>query len=165
MKTLPFSKTHQLKHQAFEDQGQYRSVKVCKRSGMAFIIILNRPASKKNSRRNFGHVSLPSKAYLAFHDDALRQLKKVKERFIGPVIIHYAFYQKGKMRQDVDNAIASINDVLQDARIIDDDANIIAGSFSKRSASEWRTEITIESFMGDLSDPNGEMIDNNHEVL
>ena len=34
------------------------------------------------------------------------------------------------MRQDCDNAIASINDVLQDAGIIDDDVNITDGSNS-----------------------------------
>ena len=98
---------------------------------------------KKNSRRNFGHVSLPSKAYERFHEDALWQLKGVKEKFTGPVMVNYVFYQKGKMRQDVDNAMASINDVLQDAGIIDDDVNIKCGVFYKYSAKEWSTEVEI----------------------
>jgi len=108
------------------------------------ITINGRPASKKNSRRNFGHISLPSKAYERFHEDALWQLKKVKERFTGPVEVKYDFYQKGKLSQDVDNAITSINDVLQDAGIIDNDTHITEGYFRKQSASNWWTIITIK---------------------
>lgn len=112
------------------------------------ITITGQPYSKKNSRRNFGHVSLPSKAYERFHEDALWQLKKIKIKFTGRVHIQYIFYQKGKMRQDADNAIASINDVLQDAGIIKDDNNIVSGEFVKLgNCDAWETEITIKEIV------------------
>jgi len=109
------------------------------------LTILDRPASKKNNRRNFGHVSLPSVAYERFHKSAMWQLKKVKERFTGPVFIRYTFIQKGKLHQDVDNAIASVNDCLQDAGIIDDDDHVTDGSFHKESGKDWCTIIEIVS--------------------
>lgn len=109
------------------------------------ITITGRPASKKNNRRNFGHVSLPSKAYERFHEDALWQLKTVQARFTGKVRIDYWFMQKGKMRQDVDNAMASINDVLQDAGIIWDDNDVYVGSFEKLPyAADWSTRVLIQ---------------------
>lgn len=111
------------------------------------IIIDGAPHSKKNNRRNFGHISLPSKAYETFHESALWQLKKVKDRFTGRVHVHYTFIQKGKMHQDCDNAIASINDVLQDAGIIVDDNDIVSGTFEKRSGSEWKTLIEIQEVL------------------
>jgi Holliday junction resolvase RusA-like endonuclease len=107
------------------------------------ITIEGPPRSKKNSRRNFGHVSLPSKAYEVFHESAMWQLKKVKAKFVGPIAVTYNFVQKGKMHQDIDNAICSINDVLQDAGIIDDDDNIVSGSFNKESGKDWKTTIEI----------------------
>lgn len=109
------------------------------------LVIQGRPCSKKNSRRNFGHISLPSKAYERFHEDALWQLKKVKEKFTGPISVQYFFMHKGKMRQDCSNAMASIEDTLQDAGIIDDDDNIMEGSFEKAYGNDiWWTEVIIK---------------------
>ena len=87
---------------------------------------------------------MPSKAFEAFRESALWQLKKVHTKFTGPISVSYMFIQKGKMKQDVDNAIASINDVLQDAGIIDDDVNIISGTFNKVSGKDWKTIIGIK---------------------
>lgn len=111
------------------------------------ITIFGRPCSKKNSRRNYGHISLPSKAYEAFHKDALWQLKKYKKQYKGMLYVWYTFYQKGKMTQDADNAIASINDILQDAGIIEDDKMILSGSFQVvRGWNEWETHIGIHEY-------------------
>jgi len=109
-----------------------------------FITIKDRPCSKKNSRRNYGHISLPSLGFERFRESALWQLKKYKIYVNEPVTINYVFYQKGKLKQDVDNAIASINDVLQDAGIIENDDLIFAGHFQKiQGAPDWKTEIEI----------------------
>lgn len=109
------------------------------------LTILGRPASKKNSRRNYGHISLPSEAFLRFKEDALWQLKKHKPKnIIQKCQIEYTFYQKGKLTQDPDNAIASINDVLQDAEIIADDSLIFRGYWVMvREAKAWVTKIKI----------------------
>lgn len=119
------------------------------------ITIEGRPVSKKNSRRNFVHkythrmVSIPSKGYETFKGIAIPQIKQYMysqtfEPFASPIHIDYVFYRKGKYKQDVDNAIASINDILQDAGLIVDDDLIESGSFRIiKNCSDWKTTLTI----------------------
>lgn len=111
------------------------------------IIIVGRPASKKNNRRNFDHISLPSKAYMAFEESALYQLMGHRPKYgtlTGPVEVDYIFYQKGRMRQDLDNAIASIGDVLEKAGVIEDDNQIeIIRAEKHHGNKDWSTEILI----------------------
>jgi Holliday junction resolvase RusA-like endonuclease len=109
------------------------------------IVIEGRPISKKNHRRNFGHTSLPSVAYAKFQQHALWQLKGLKEKFNGEVIVNYIFYMKGRLDTDCDNMIGGVNDILQDAGIIDNDKNIIAGSFRKIPGNkDWKTILEID---------------------
>jgi Holliday junction resolvase RusA-like endonuclease len=117
--------------------------------------LVGRPASKKNSRvlvrrpggRGRGILSLPSHAYERFRASALAQLRsqaRPHAPLACPVRVDYTFYQQGRLRQDVDNAIASINDVLQEAAILLDDDLVVAGSFRKiPGCAEWRTEVVI----------------------
>lgn len=110
--------------------------------------INDRPISKKNSKRVFKRGSktfvLSSKAYLAFEESALWQLKAHKARFKGKVTIDYEFRMKGKLDTDVDNMIAGINDILEKSGIIDNDKNVVAGSFAKYPGfKDWQTVITI----------------------
>ena len=113
------------------------------------IAITGRPASKKNNRRNFGHISLPSKAFENFKENALWQLKKYKQKTpIEYADIEYIFYQKGNMEQDPDNAIASINDVLQDAGIIENDGKLLKGNWQIiRKSLDWSTKIKIMAYI------------------
>lgn len=84
-------------------------------------------------------------AYERFHEDALWQLKKYKERFTGLVRVDYVFRQKGRLSQDFDNAIGSINDILQDSEIIANDKNIMKGTFEvKTGCPDWETIVQIE---------------------
>lgn len=118
---------------------------------MIKLIIKGRPASKKNSRRIFGKVSLPSVAYERFQAEAVLQIreemhKKGWTKISIPVRIDYVFFQKGRMRQDVDNAMGSVNDVLQDAGLIQDDNLIVKGTFEKiGGCPNWSTYITIRN--------------------
>jgi Holliday junction resolvase RusA-like endonuclease len=82
----------------------------------------------------------------------MTQIANLKIKFTGPVKIVYLFRRKGNYSQDVDNAICSINDILQDAGIIDDDKNIISGTFNVvQNNPEWSTLITIDSLDTDLA--------------
>jgi Holliday junction resolvase RusA-like endonuclease len=86
--------------------------------------------SKKNSRRLFsnnGHmVSLVSKAYAEFRDEALIELMTQRPKDLKPpYVIYYTFFSKGRRFLDLDNAVTSINDILQDAHIIGDDMDIV----------------------------------------
>ena len=116
---------------------------------MKEIVIYGRPASKKNSKqvfyKNGKYVVIPSRAYKAFEKDAGYQLLNYKKaRLTGKLKIDYEFYQKGKLRQDFDNAIASINDVLQEYGVILNDKDILGGSYLViPNARDWKTIIRI----------------------
>lgn len=110
------------------------------------VIIKGRPHSKKNSRRNFGHVSLPSLAYERFKHDALGQLKAYRlPTYTEPVRMAVLFRQKGRMRSDLDNGLSSIMDVLQDAGVLTDDT-LVTEVYAKKEGGykEFETEVEIE---------------------
>ena len=113
--------------------------------------ITSRPISKKNSKQIFTNKRTgksfisSSSSYKQFEKDALWELKSYKQKHTGPVHAEYTFKMKGKLTLDLDNAIASINDVLQKAGIIDDDKNIVSLSAVKHQGfKDWETIIEIE---------------------
>lgn len=119
------------------------------------ITIDGRPSSKKNNKRIFrsrharGFTVLPSKAYNRFHAEAIPQiLGQVRGRIKGPIHIDIQFHFKGKMTMDIDNAMTSLFDVLQDSGIIEDDKQIDSANIKRvlRNQPYWRTEITIEKY-------------------
>lgn len=119
------------------------------------ITIDGRPYSKKNSRESrkarnkktgkLYSYMVPGEKYEVFETAALYQLKRIAHRFTGPVVIDYVFYKIGNSLQDVDNAICSVNDVLQKSLIIENDRDIYIGSFEiVPGSTEWKTEIFIQ---------------------
>ena len=90
------------------------------------ITITGETPSKKNSRnlfvKNGRMMNLPSKRYAEWEKDALLQLQsQFKGCAEGKVTIAYTFYVGTLRRKDVDNMIASVNDVLVKAGLIIDD--------------------------------------------
>jgi Holliday junction resolvase RusA-like endonuclease len=105
--------------------------------------------SKKNSRILTAvkgkYRSFSSSAYAAFCEEAKQQImiQKIPPQ-APPYEIWYRFYLKGNKRIDLDNAIASINDILQEMRVIDDDQNIVHLHARKmKGCSKHRTIVTI----------------------
>ena len=95
----------------------------------ATFILEGQVAPKKNSRqlfvKNGRMINIPSKRYKAWHDDVMMQLKGVRS-FNPPYEIIMTFWFKDKRRKDLDNSLASVLDLLQDAQIIqDDDAKLL----------------------------------------
>lgn len=88
-----------------------------------FIIEGSTP-SKKNQRQVFvknGRViNIPSKRYKEWHDQAMWQLKGFK-KLKPPYEVVMTFWMKDNRRADLDNKMASVLDLLQDAGIIVDD--------------------------------------------
>ena len=112
------------------------------------MIILNgRLISKKrNYRRGRGGGLYLSKTYKDWQENALWQLKQYKERWTGPVHIEYQFELKGKIDFDIDNAICSANDLLEDAGIISNDKNIVSSTAVKHHGfKDFRTLVKIKS--------------------
>lgn len=90
-----------------------------------------RVISKKNSKQlvlsRAYPLIFPSKSYMEFKKQALRELMIQRARpQIAPYKIEYSFHLKGKIDIDLDNAVTSINDILQDAGIIGDDKDVIS---------------------------------------
>lgn len=117
------------------------------------IIIKGRPYSKKNSRkfRQTGRAkyTVPSDNFISFENDAISQLANLSDsyRFGSELLyIDYTFLKPGNELQDVDNAICSVNDVLQHKliRIFDNDKQIMSGKFDVYPGSKvWETHIRI----------------------
>lgn len=106
--------------------------------------------SKKNSRQLFltgtGVRNIPSEAYKTFEETALWELKMQHPKpATRPYKIRYNFTLKGKSLIDIDNAVASINDVLMKAGILGDDKDIVKIVALKTNDNPYNlTKIMIE---------------------
>ena len=79
--------------------------------------------SKKNQRINRGDgVSFPSKKFVQWQSDALKQVRiQTRQRFYVPVGIEVIIYFGTKVRSDLDNRLSSILDMLVEALVLKDD--------------------------------------------
>lgn len=79
--------------------------------------------SKKNSRINRRDgKSFPSKNYMDWQQDAIRQVRlQSRHRFFTPVAIEVIIYFGTKARADLDNRLTSILDMLVECLTIPDD--------------------------------------------
>jgi Holliday junction resolvase RusA-like endonuclease len=132
------------------------------------LVVEGRFISKKNSRRFLRNrrtgkrFSAPSEAFEDYKTLAIQQIRRQlrgeggltesiaaprrRFRLDPPYEVDYHFFVKGNGVIDVDNAMASVNDILQDAGVIDNDKNILLGSFEKRMGErEWKARVKITS--------------------
>jgi len=87
---------------------------------MTITILGQTPAQKNNksivkNRRTGKMFIMSSQTVKTWQASALDQLKGVSDRFTSPVRVSYHFYVKDNRPRDIDNMIASINDILQAA--------------------------------------------------
>lgn len=116
-----------------------------------------RPISKKNSKRLImrgrSKFLVPSVAYENFEKIALNEISKQItsdfETITGPVQAIYSFILKGRLKADVDNLMASVNDIAQKAGIIADDDQIVTGAFTKDQGEEWFFKVTYNEIEKD----------------
>lgn len=116
--------------------------------------ITGRIPSKKNSKQIFvnrktgGRFITSSRAWKNFENGAIWELKsqfKKRNPYKGDLYIDYTFLMKGKGATDVDNLMSGVNDLLQKAGVIEDDKNILSGSFRKIVGQpEYFTEVSIQ---------------------
>lgn len=117
------------------------------------LVITGTAPSKKNSRiinRATGK-SFPSKRYTDWNKQAISELT---EQFSGYMVTNYpieltvVFYNGDMLRHDIDNALSSVLDTLQDAGVIEDDSqkhiSCITVSYGGLERENPRTEIFIE---------------------
>ena len=115
-------------------------------SFMTEIIIKGlRVASKKNNRRNFGHISLPSLAYEKFKDLSAEFLMPHKGDITRAFRMNIIYTIKGNYHQDLDNALNSVLDVLTDYGVIpDDDLCMQVNATKFLLGKDWSIAIELE---------------------
>ena len=123
--------------------------------------LTGRPISKKNSKRIFSSGSgrprvLPSVAYEKYKQSCLEQIMILRskgviprETITGLVQVGTYIAVKGKYNVDADNIHTSILDILQDARVIENDDLVNFGMYSKTGmCEEWSVDVVINYYEG-----------------
>jgi len=92
------------------------------------ITLLSQVPSQKNSKivgtnRFTGKTFVTSNRIVKdWQEEAAWQLKAEALVIPGKVVIDYTFYMKDKRRRDLDNMVATVNDALVKAGVIEDDS-------------------------------------------
>lgn len=128
------------------------------------LTIYGNPVTKKNSQRilykftKFGRKTpfiAPSKAYVDYETDCLRQIKRPHSPISARVNVRCVYYMKTARRVDLANLIEATTDILVKARVLEDDnSKIVAahdGSRVELDRKNPRAEIEIER----MEDENG----------
>lgn len=121
------------------------------------LTLYGNPVTKKNSQRilykftKFGRKTpfiAPSKAYVDYETDCLRQIKKPHSPISVRVNVRCVYYMKTARRVDLANLIEATTDILVKARVLEDDnSKIVAahdGSRVELDRKNPRVEIEIE---------------------
>jgi len=102
------------------------------------LILKGRPATKKNSQRiavtkNGKRFIIQSKRYLEYEKSCLWQLKFQckKETIQGKIELKVLYYLADKRLSDLINLLQATCDILEKARVIENDRNIISFNGSK----------------------------------
>jgi Holliday junction resolvase RusA-like endonuclease len=119
------------------------------------LILAGRPITKKNSQRmvvakNGARFLIQSKQYLAYEKDCLWQIKsQYKEEILKEKICLTVYYYMPDKRSkpDLVNLLQATSDILEKARVIENDSNIISYNGSRIIGIDKdnpRTEIIIK---------------------
>lgn len=121
------------------------------------LTIYGNPVTKKNSQRilykftKFGRKTpfiAPSKTYVDYETDCLRQIKRPRSPISARVNVRCVYYMKTARRVDLANLIEATTDILVKARVLEDDnSKIVAahdGSRVELDREKPRVEIEIE---------------------
>lgn len=122
------------------------------------IILYGDPRTKKNSARilksrSGGRFVAPSKAYVGYETDCLRQIKRPHSPISARVNVRCVYYMATRRKVDLANLIEATCDILVEAGVLaDDNSRIVAahdGSRVEYSGQNPRTEIWIEEMKAD----------------
>ena len=114
------------------------------------------PRTKKNSPRIIcrgkgnGHTLLPSEAYEEFEDIAVPQLVRAKQPTIQGLVNVKALFYRDRRTGDADGFYAALADILQKAKILENDEQIESYNGSRRlkDANNPRVELELTRVYG-----------------
>lgn len=116
------------------------------------------PRTKKNSARilksrSGGRFVAPSKAYVDYETDCLRQIKRPRSPISARVNVRCVYYMATRRKVDLANLIEATCDILVKAKVLaDDNSQIVAahdGSRVDYDKKNPRAEIWIEEMEAD----------------
>lgn len=125
------------------------------------LVIIGKPITKKNSlrriRRGKRTLSIPSAAHEKWAGEAERQLREQHaewEPYDFPVNLCAIVYRATRGRADLNNYLAAICDVLEKAKVVEDDALVAGFDGSRLRYDKTRPRVEIE--LGPLAEPEAE---------
>lgn len=120
---------------------------------MMHLTLYGDPRTKKNSARilkshSGGRFVAPSKAYVDYETDCLRQINRPRSPISARVNVRCVYYMRTARRVDLANLIEATTDILVKARVLEDDnSRVVAahdGSRVDYDKKKPRVEIWIE---------------------
>jgi Holliday junction resolvase RusA-like endonuclease len=128
------------------------------------LTIYGNPVTKKNSQRilykftKFGRKTpfiAPSKAYVDYETDCLRQIKRPHSPISARVNVRCVYYMKTARRVDLANLIEATTDILVKARVLEDDNSRIVAAHDGSRVELDREKPRVEIWIEEMEDENG----------
>ena len=138
------------------------------------IILYGFIPSKKNNRRNFWHISLPSETYTEWHKRIVNVLSWIEWKFkTFPCKIIITSIAWDRVKSDIDNQAQSAFDTFTDLWIIPDDNRFVVWELQIKNVwyakNAYLTKVLIkplwEDFLNDNTDYKWEDLTNYKEYL
>ena len=138
------------------------------------IILYGFIPSKKNNRRNFWHISLPSETYTEWHKRIVNVLSWIEWKFkTFPCKIIITSIAWDRVKSDIDNQAQSAFDTFTDLWIIPDDNRFVVWELQIKNVwyakNAYLTKVLIkplwEGFLNDNTDYKWEDLTNYKEYL
>lgn len=128
------------------------------------LTIYGNPVTKKNSQRilykftKFGRKTpfiAPSKAYVDYETDCLRQIKRPHSPISARVNVRCVYYMKTARRVDLANLIEATTDILVKARVLEDDNSKIVSAHDGSRVDYDKQNPRVEIWIEEMEDENG----------
>ena len=128
------------------------------------LTLYGNPVTKKNSQRilykftKFGRKTpfiAPSKAYVDYETDCLRQIKRPHSPISARVNVKCVYYMKTARRVDLANLIEATTDILVKARVLEDDNSKIVSAHDGSRVDYDKQNPRVEIWIEEMEDENG----------
>lgn len=133
------------------------------------LTLYGRPITKKNSPRiikvgNY-HKVIPSKQYLAYEKDCLKQITgKYKQNIDHKINLKCLYYMPTRHKVDISNLMSASHDILTEAGVINDDNSKIIGSVDGSRVLYDKNNPRVEMFISDFEKDQINLHLSNNEI-